>query len=112
MIRTILLASALALLAVPVSAPRALAQDQRVPQWMMDEALPVGPRVPVTNPDALGTRAAPRANHMANSNQFRRDEKPKIGALQPMYGTRNSLQVERYARPSPNQPVKAPPRAR
>ena len=112
MIRTMVLASALALLAAPAFAPPALAQDQRYPQWMMDEAVPVGPRVPVTNPDALGTRRPPRANHMANSNQFRRDERPRVGALQPMYSSRNSLQTERYARPSANQPVMAPPRAR
>ncbi len=107
MIRTLALVSVLAVLSAP-----ALAQDQRYPQWMMDEAIPVGPRVPVTNPDALGTRPAPRHNHMANTNQFRQDEKPRVGALQPMYGTRNSLNMERYARPSANQPLRAPPRPR
>ncbi|HYH38875.1 MAG TPA: hypothetical protein VD860_11685 [Azospirillum sp.] len=107
MIRTLALLSALAVLSVP-----AMAQDQKVPQWMMDEALPVGPRVPVANPNAVGTRPAPRPNHMSSTNQFRQDAKPQIGALPPMYGSRNSLQMERYSRPSANQPVKAPPRPR
>ncbi|PWC42363.1 hypothetical protein [Azospirillum sp. TSO22-1] len=107
MIRTLALLSALAVLSAP-----ALAQDQKVPQWMMDEALPVGPRVPVENPNAVGTRPASRPNHMASSNQFHADTKPKVGTLQPMYGSRNSLQLERYTRPSANQPVKAPPRPR
>ncbi|HYG86620.1 MAG TPA: hypothetical protein VD978_10205 [Azospirillum sp.] len=49
---------------------------------------------------------------MANTNQFRRDEKPKIGELRPMYGSANSLHLERYARPPANVPVKAPPRPR
>jgi hypothetical protein len=107
MIRTLALLPLLAVLSAP-----ALAQDRKVPQWMMDEALPVGPRVPVENPNAVGTRPAARPNHMASSNQFQADAKPKVGTLQPMYGTRNSLHMEQYARPSPNQPVKAPPRAR
>lgn len=110
MIRTLALLSALAALSAPVSG--ASAQDQKVPQWMMDEALPVGPRVPVENPNAVGTRPASRPNHMASTNQFHADTKSKAGALQPMYGARNSLQLERYTRPSANQPVKAPPRAR
>lgn len=107
MIRMLAAVSVLTLLSAP-----ALAQDQRYPKWMMDEAMPVEPRVPVTNPNALGTRPAPRASKMSESNQFRRDEKPKLGALTPMYGSRNSLRIEQYARPSPNQPIKAPPRAR
>lgn len=109
MIRMLVVVSALALLSIP-----ALAQEQKYPKWMMDEAMPVEPRTPVTNPDALGTRPATRANKMSESNQFRRDEKPKPGALKPMYGSQHSLHLDQTARPSPNQPqpVKAPPRAR
>lgn len=107
MIRTTLLVSALALLAVPASA-----QEQKYPSWMMDQAIPVAPEVPVNNPNALGTRATPRPNHMASTNQFKADAKPKAGTLAPMYGARNSLNMERYALPSANQPVKAPPRPR
>lgn len=107
MIRTMLLVSALALMAASASA-----QDQKYPKWMMDQAIPVAPEVPVNNPNALGTRPTPRPNHMASTNQFRADAKPKVGAIAPMYGARNSLHTERYALPSANQPVKAPPRAR
>lgn len=107
MIRTLALVSALTLLSIP-----ALAQEQKYPKWMMDEAMPVGPRTPVTNPDALGNRPATRANKMSESNQFRRDEKPKLGALKPMYGSQHSLHADRYALPPANQPVKAPPRPR
>lgn len=107
MIRTLAVVFALTLLSAP-----ALAQEQKYPKWMMDEAMPVGPRVPVTNPDALGTRPASRATKMSESNQFRRDEKAKLGALKPMYGSQHSLHADRYALPSANQPIKAPPRAR
>ena len=107
MIRTVVLVSALTVLSVP-----ALAQDPKYPKWMMDEAMPIEPRTPVTNPDALGTRPAQRSTKMSESNQFRRDEKPKPGALKPMYGSQHSLHIDQSPRPSANQPIKAPPRAR
>jgi len=107
MIRTLALASALTVLAVP-----ALAQDQRYSPWTVDGAPLANPGPTGIEPEVRPSPPTPRPNHMANTNQFRRDEKPKIGELRPMYGSANSLHLERYARPPANVPVKAPPRPR
>ncbi len=103
MLRIMILASVLAVLAVP-----ALAQEQRYPKWMMDGALPVEPQVPVLAP------AAPAQPHrtMSSTNQFRPDAKPRIGAQRPMYGAANSLHMERNAPPPANQPIRAPSQPR
>jgi len=106
MLKPLAIASVLAVLAAP-----AFAQDQRYPQWMMDEALPVAPDVPVMSPNALPNRPPASRGGIAETNRLQRAPQPRLGAIEPQYSYRHSLRLDRQT-PTANRPVTAPPRAR
>lgn len=112
MIRSLVLASVALASGLAMTVAPASAQDQRRPPSLLDEMMPVVPGSSLEGSAASGARSAPRTNHMADTNQFRRGPAPRPGALRPMYGSGNSLQMERYAPAPANQPIKAPPRPR